>query len=82
MAFPWLTSQRAPGRPAGYTTAASAELRDRAALFSRLGFTAADASRRLQARVAWEHELTRRPAALDDAAISALVDEVYKRQRP
>jgi hypothetical protein len=84
VSFPWLTSNHGGTRATAdrRLAVAQAELRDRAALFSRLGFPAADAARRLHARVAWDHESTQRPAALDDASITALVHEVYKRQRP
>ena len=88
MSFPWLASNLggSPAAAARRLEVAQADLRDRAALFARLGFTPAAAARRLQARVAWDYDPSsgphRRPAGLDDGAITALVDEVYRRQRP
>ncbi len=78
MTFPWL-APRPTGTPRGsWTTAALRELRDRAALFYRLGVPADAATARLIARVAWE--CPHRPAALDDAAIAALVRDTYARR--
>lgn len=86
MSFPWLQSNLggSPAAAARRLAVAQAELRDHAALFARLGFTAAAAAGRLHARVAWDYDPSgsahRRPAGLDDAAITALVDDVYRRQ--
>ena len=90
MSFPWL-----PPPSSGTSTGAArrlavaqAELRDRAALLARLGFTPAAATARLAAAIAWDFDPPsrsgphRRPAALADAAIAALVDDVYRRARP
>ena len=70
------------------TLARAAWLRDRAALLARLGFTPAAATARLTSAVAWDFDPPsahggphRRPAELGDAAIAALVDDVFKRQR-
>lgn len=67
---------------------AQAELRDRAARLARLGYSPAAVTARLAAAVAWDYEPSsrtggphRRPAALDDSAIAALVDAVYQRER-
>ncbi len=54
------------------------ELRERAALFYRLGVAVETATARLIARVAWEHDP--RPAALADAAIDAVVRATYARR--
>ncbi len=65
------------------------DLRDRAALLARLGYSAAAAVSRLQARVAWDFDPSSRhggpharPAALADAAIAQLVTETYARHAP
>jgi hypothetical protein len=80
--FPWLESSAGTRDGADPRLAvAQAELRDRAALLHRLGYSAARAAARCRANVAWDYATTPRPAGLDDAAIKALVDEVYKRQR-
>ncbi|MBL8620062.1 MAG: hypothetical protein JNK64_02135 [Myxococcales bacterium] len=88
MSFPWLTVSSAPGGAARRVAIAQAELRDRAALLARLGFTPAAATARLVAAAAWDFDPPsahggphRRPAELGDAAIAALVDDVFKRQR-
>lgn len=84
MSFPWLTSNRS-GSPAGADRRADQalrDLRDRAALFARLGYTAAAATTRLQARVAWDYESTQRPTGLTDSAIAQLVTETYQRHAP
>ncbi|MBP8811775.1 MAG: hypothetical protein KBG48_29855 [Kofleriaceae bacterium] len=91
MSFPWLvsslggSSQGAERRLA----VALAELRDRAARLARLGGSAADTTRHLAAAVAWDYDPAsrhggphRRPDGLSDAAIAALVDDVYRRHRP
>ena len=84
MTFPWLTPT--VPRPSGdrCLEAQKRELRDRAALFFRLGYSEADATARLVAAVAWEHDSTssahKRPDALSDAAIGELVKETYKRR--
>lgn len=89
MSFPWLD------RPAPATdgldrrvSAAQRELRERSALFARLGVPVADATARLCAHVAWEFEPASkhaaqqaRPSALSDEAIGGLVAEVYDSKR-
>lgn len=85
--FPWLDPPRrvrsaAPRR----VEVAERELRDRAGVYYRLGFTAAACAERLAASVAWEfdppsrHGGHVRPAALSDEAIAALVKETYARR--
>ncbi|MEZ4401867.1 MAG: hypothetical protein R3B06_17695 [Kofleriaceae bacterium] len=85
MSFPWLVPSRADGAADRRTAVALAELRDRAALLARLGFTPAATTARLAASVAWDFDPSggphRRPAALADAALAALVDEIYRRQQ-
>jgi hypothetical protein len=87
--FPWLD----PPRPAKHAAArrievAERELRDRAGVYYRLGFTAHAATERLVAHVAWEFDPPSkhgghghvRPAALSDEAIAALVKDTYARR--
>lgn len=88
MSFPWLTVSSAPGGAARRVAIAQAELRDRAALLARLGYTPAATTARLAAAVAWDFDPPsaaggphRRPAELGDAAIAALVADAFKRQR-
>jgi len=52
VSFPWLTVTSAPGGAARRVAIAQAELRDRAALLARLGFTPAAATARLVAAAA------------------------------
>lgn len=87
MSFPWLdcTRPRAEGA-ARRAEVAAAELATRAALLYRLGFTAADATRRLVDRVAWEYEPVSkygtlgRPESLSDQAIAKIVGDTYARR--
>ena len=91
MSFPWLDSDL-HGSPAGAAARldqATRELRERAALLARLGFSSAAATGRLQAQVAWDFDPSsraggahRRPDGLSEAAIAALVTEVYQRHGP
>ena len=60
-------------------------VRDRAALFYRLGYSAEVATSRLCARIAWEYDPSskhahRRPNGLSDAAIAEAVRETYQRR--
>jgi len=87
MAFPWLDPTPFPKDGADRRAkVACAELASRASLLFRLGFSAADATKRLCARVAWEFDpsskkgLHTRPAALSDAAIGKIVAETYARR--
>jgi hypothetical protein len=87
MSFPWLvcTPPRADGA-ARRAKAAIAELASRAGVLYRLGFSQADATRRLTAAVAWEYDagssrrVDPRPAALSDAAIARVVAEAFARR--
>jgi hypothetical protein len=88
MAFPWLDST--PKRDDGETRRAKVatdELSHRAALFYRLGYSEADATARLTARIAWEYDPGaktgghhKRPAGLTDDAIGKIVRETYARR--
>jgi hypothetical protein len=92
MPFPWL--HRTPPRPDGAdhrARAASAELASRAGVLYRLGFSQADAARKLAAAVAWEYDAGtpaagsgrsafRRPTALSDQAIAKIVADTYARR--
>lgn len=84
MTFPWLvpTASRSAAGAAARLESQLRELRDRAALFYRLGYSAEVATKRLCARVAWEHEPAshRRPSGLSDAAIAEAVRDTYARR--
>ena len=87
MSFPWLvcTPPRADGAERR-ANVALAELASRAGVLYRLGFSQADAAKRLTAAVAWEYDsgaaksLCRRPAALSDHAITKLVSDTFARR--
>jgi hypothetical protein len=79
MSFDWL--ERSPMPKQGdkaRTQVAAAELADRAGTLFRLGFTQAQATERLAARIAWEHDP--RPAGLSDAVIAKIVADTYARR--
>ncbi len=78
-AFPWLDPNLGGRQGARRLDAALRELRDRAGVYYRLGFTREAASARLAAAVAWEFEHAR-PTQLSDVAIAALVGETYARR--
>jgi hypothetical protein len=87
MSFPWLVCT--PPRPDGAARRAKvaiAELASRAGVLYRLGFSKADATRRLTAAVAWEYDagssrpVDPRPAALSDAAIAQIVSDAFARR--
>ncbi|HUQ04570.1 MAG TPA: hypothetical protein VM261_18850 [Kofleriaceae bacterium] len=97
MSFPWLETPvvaSGAGSAKGASNRidhATRDLRDRAAMMARLGFTAAECTRRLQARVAWDYESASRfamggpharPAGLSDAAIGQLVTDTFARHAP
>lgn len=79
MSFPWLTRSAPTGGAAPRLAAQLRELRDRASLFYRLGYSADAAAARLTASLAWEHD-PRRPDGLSDADIAKLVHETYARR--
>jgi hypothetical protein len=87
MPFPWL--QCTPPRLDGAeqrAKVAGAELASRASVLYRLGFTQADATRRLAAAVAWEYDAGSKPGAfcrpdeLSDDAIGKIVADAYARR--
>lgn len=87
MAFPWL--QCTPPRRDGADRRAEvaiAELVSRAGVLYRLGFSQAEATRRLAAGVGWEYEIGsnhaahRRPATLSDQAIAKVVSDTFARR--
>lgn len=90
--FEWLAPTPAPADGAERRArVARAELAARAGLLYRLGFTQAEATARLVARTAWEFDPAadpasgssgahRRPEALSDPAIAAVVAETYARR--
>lgn len=88
MSFDWLdcTPVRRDGSQQRAKVAA-AELADRAGTLYRLGFSQAEATRRLCARVAWEFDppssrtaYHQRPDALSDEAIKKIVADTYARR--
>jgi hypothetical protein len=91
VSFPWLVSNLS-GSASGADHRlgqAQRDLRDRAAMLARLGYSAAVASARLQARVAWDFDPSSRhggphtrPAGLSDDAITKLVNETFARHAP
>jgi len=86
MSFPWLDPT--PPRKTGAdqrAKVACAELAAQAGLLYRLGFSEAEATKRLCARVAWEFDQPQtgahtRHASLSDAAIGTIVAETYARK--
>lgn len=88
MSFPWLerTSPQSHGANRRHQVAAD-EVASRAALLYRLGYSEADATKRLCERIAWEFDQPvgkgsshARPASLDDKAIGAIVKSTYARK--
>lgn len=85
MSFPWLsrTNSVAGGADRRDKVVAD-ELASRAGLLYRLGYSEADATKRLIAHIAWEYDQPqsqyKRPESLSDQAISKLVAETYKRR--
>lgn len=79
MSFEWLDCT--PGRANGSKLrceAAAQEIAHRAGTLFRLGFSEADAAKRLCERIAWEHDP--RPAELSDDAVRKIVADTYKRK--
>lgn len=56
------------------------ELAQRAAMYYRLGYSAENATRRLQANVAWDFEVGGRPESLSDAEIGSIVESTFARR--
>ena len=88
MDFEWLDRKalRPNGAQRTQVTVAIDELAHRAGLLYRLGFSQKDATTRLVARIAWEHEPAskaahhQRPDALSDQAIAKVVADTYARK--
>lgn len=87
MDFEWL--ECTPGRSDGSklrAKVAAAELANRAGTMFRLGFSQAEATKRLCARVAWEFDppskkgFHKRPAELSDEAVAKIVADTYARR--
>ncbi|HTL38122.1 MAG TPA: hypothetical protein VL326_33565 [Kofleriaceae bacterium] len=87
MSFEWLDCT--PGKPNGSklrSDVAAQELANRAGTMFRLGFSQAEATKRLCARIAWEfdppskHSCHKRPDALSDQAIAKIVADTYARR--
>jgi hypothetical protein len=87
MSFPWLvcTPPRSDGAERR-AKVATAELASRAGVLFRLGFSQAEATRRLTAAVVWEYDAGsprpayRRPSALSDQAIAKIVSDTFARR--
>lgn len=87
MSFEWLdsTPPRSDG-PNQRAKVAAAELANRAGTMYRLGFSQADATSRLCARIAWEFDppskssKLQRPTELSDEAIKKIVADTYARR--
>ncbi len=81
MPFDWMHSHVSPVFTKKiadrFAQSALAELEQRARLLHGLHFSKAEAVRKLQARVAWEFELSKPPAFAKE--IPAIVDRVYGR---
>ena len=81
MPFDWLHPK--VGRPRSSAAAREEvyrqELKERAALLYRLGFSGAQAKERLAARVAWDYEVGSAKAPVNAAEVATLVDQVYAR---
>ena len=85
MSFDWLDRRPMPTHgPKQRAQVAEAEIADRAGTLYRLGFTQAQATERLAARIAWEYDPPSsyhvRPDALSDAAIAKIVAATYARR--
>ncbi|HET9621150.1 MAG TPA: hypothetical protein VFP84_07280 [Kofleriaceae bacterium] len=83
MSFSWLHVTPSTANADRAHEVMRAELISRAGVLYRLGFSQADAARRLAAQVAWEYDAGatyRRPPALSDAAITQLVADTYARR--
>jgi len=80
MSFEWMesTAPRTDGS-ARRAQVAAEELAHRAGTLFRLGFSQADATKRLCERVAWEHD-AHRPASLSDDAVAKIVSDTYARR--
>ncbi|WP_428266181.1 hypothetical protein [Haliangium sp.] len=82
MAFVWTTPTSTVAAPDRRVAMYRRELTERAALFYRLGYTAEQATARLQANVAWDFGsgADPRPPALADTAVAELVQRTYARR--
>jgi hypothetical protein len=84
--FPWLDPTPPAGGAGAHLAAQLREVRERAGLLFRLGYSAEAASRRIAARIAWEYDPAsrtgshRRPEGLSDAAIAEAVRATYARR--
>jgi hypothetical protein len=87
MSFEWLDCT--PGKANGTNLradVAAKEIANRAGTMFRLGFSQAEATKRLCQRIAWEfdppskHSCHKRPDALSDQAIAKIVADTYARR--
>jgi len=76
MPFCWM-DENADSEPSGnQATATTLEIRDRASLLRRLGYSKADAVHRCLGNIAWSHSVAGTPA-LSPTQIRKIVSEVY-----
>jgi hypothetical protein len=78
MPFDWLHAH-VPRRPQHRDEMYRRELRERAALLQRLGYSRADARVRLAANLDWDFEIGAGHKAVSDRELDEIVDEVWKR---
>jgi hypothetical protein len=79
MPFPWYQPDVPPPAPEKARAMYEAELRDRAMLLLRLGYTAAETKLRLRGNVHWDFELHGAPPHLK--RVDAIVDQVFATRR-
>ena len=76
-----MSPHRPPVAPEKRTAMYCREVADRAGMFYRLGYTAAEASKRLRYNADWDFGSgTARPKELDDAVIDKIVAATYARR--
>ena len=76
MPFCWMDEQTPPADGGSQADATAHELRERAGLLRRLGYSKSDAVHRCPGNVAWAHSLSGTPA-LSPTQIRKIIGEVY-----
>jgi len=76
MPFCWMDEQTPPVDADSQSDATTHEVRDRAGLLRRLGYSKSDAVHRCLGNVAWAHSVAGTPA-LSPTQIRKIVGEVY-----
>ncbi len=76
MPFCWMDEKPDPEPSGTQATATTLEIRDRAGLLRRLGYSKADAVHRCLGNVAWAYSVSGTPA-LSPTQIRKIVSEVY-----